>query len=255
MDPWATGPSLKFETGALTHRGNVRHFNEDSILADGERGIWLVADGMGGHRDGNIASAMIAEAARSLGNGTSLGEFSEAFRQAIDAVNVELLARSGGQPERIVGSTVAALLVHDGHYCCLWAGDSRCYLVRDKAIAQLSRDHTEVQELVDRGVITPAEAATWPRRNVITRAVGALSDFQLEHAYGLVKYGDCFILCSDGLTGHVNDDEILERSSKLSANRASHELLELALARGGKDNVSVIVVNVVTKGATTIVMR
>lgn len=255
MDPWAAGDKLKFETAAITHPGNVRPVNEDSIFTDGERGIWLVADGMGGHRDGNLASAMIAETARSLGKGTSLMELTEAFRRGIGAVNAELLSRSNGNADRIVGSTVAALLIHKANYCCLWAGDSRCYLVRNGSIEQLSHDHTEVQELVDRGVISKAEAASWPRRNVITRAVGAIDDFQLEHASGVVRSGDCFVLCSDGLTGHVNDEEILARSSRLSANQASHELLELALARGGKDNISVVVVNVVAKGATTVVMR
>lgn len=255
MNPWGAGHKLKFETAAITHPGHVRHVNEDSIFTDGERGIWVVADGMGGHRDGNLASSMIAEAARGIGKGASLMEFTEAFRRGIGAVNGELLARSNGQVHRIVGSTVAALLIHEANYCCLWAGDSRCYLVRDSSIEQLSHDHTEVQELVDRGVLSQAEAASWPRRNVVTRAVGAIDDFQMEHASGVVRSGDCFVLCSDGLTGHVNDEEILARSSKLSANRASHELLELALARGGKDNISVVVVNVVARGATTVVMR
>jgi serine/threonine protein phosphatase PrpC len=255
MDPWTIAPSLKFETAALTHTGHVRHFNEDSVFADAERGIWLVADGMGGHRDGNLASAMIAEAARELAKGTSLAGFADAFRNAIDAVNTKLVARSNGEADLIVGSTVAALLIQDASYCCLWAGDSRCYLVRDGQIEQLSRDHTEVQDLVDRGIISPAEAATWPRRNVITRAVGATDDFQMEQTDGMVRSGDCFVLCSDGLTGHVKDEEILGRSSQLSANQASHELLELALARGGKDNVSVVVVNVVPRGATTVVLK
>lgn len=255
MDPWASGHHLKFETAALTHPGHVRRFNEDSIFTDGERGIWVVADGMGGHRDGNVASAMVTDAARGIGKGASLMAFAEAFRRDIEVVNAALLARSQGHPDQIVGSTVAALLTHDGNYCCLWAGDSRCYLVREGRIEQLSHDHTEVQELVDRGIISQDEAASWPRRNVITRAVGAVDDFQLEHATGVVRSGDCFVLCSDGLTGHVKDEEILARSSGLNANQASHDLLELALARGGKDNISIVVVNVVDKGATTVVMR
>ncbi|MFC2252233.1 PP2C family serine/threonine-protein phosphatase [Labrys portucalensis] len=255
MDPWASSEHLKFETAALTHPGHVRRFNEDCIFTDGARGIWVVADGMGGHRDGNLASAMIADAARGVGKSASLMEFAEAFRREIGIVNAELLARSQGRPEHIVGSTVAALLTHDGNYCCLWAGDSRCYLVRGGRIEQLSHDHTEVQELVDRGIISQEEAVSWPRRNVVTRAVGAIDDFELEQATGVIKSGDRFVLCSDGLTGHVKDEEILAVSTGLSANQASHELLELALARGGKDNISVVVVNVVDRGATTLVMR
>lgn len=255
MDPWASGHHLKFETAALTHSGHVRRFNEDSIFGDGERGVWVVADGMGGHRDGNLASAMITDAARDVGKAASLTELSFAFRRGIDAVNAELLSRSQGHPDRIVGSTVVALLTHDGNYCCLWAGDSRCYLVRDGRIEQLSHDHTEVQDLVDRGIISQEEAASWPRRNVVTRAVGAIDDLELEQATGVIKSGDRFVLCSDGLTGHVKDEEILAVSTGLSATQASHELLELALARGGKDNISVVIVNVVDRGATTLVMR
>ncbi|RFB76364.1 PP2C family protein-serine/threonine phosphatase [Methylovirgula sp. 4M-Z18] len=255
METRADGQNLRFETAAITHPGHVRQVNEDSIFADGGRGIWVVADGMGGHRDGNVASSMIAEAARNTGRAASLMDFTEAFRSGIDAVNLKLLARSNGERQEIVGSTVAALLIQDAHYCCLWAGDSRCYLVRAGKIRQVSRDHTEVQELLDRGVLSPAEAAIWPRRNVITRAVGAIDDFQLEHATGVVKLGDCFVLCSDGLTGHVNDDEILARSRALSADQASRELLELALARGGKDNISVVIVNVVAREVTAVVMR
>jgi protein phosphatase len=246
---------LEFDTATVTHQGHVREFNEDSVFANAERGIWLVADGMGGHRDGNVASAMIAEAAGQIGATATVEELAAAVRGRIGDVNERLLRISDGHSHLIVGSTVAALLIRDGAWCCLWAGDSRCYLVRGGRIEQLSRDHTEVQDLIDRGVIGAGEAKTWPRRNVITRAVGAEHGLVLEQAAGPVLPGDRFILCSDGLTGHVDDREILEHASRATARQACDRLLELALARGGKDNISIVTVNAVPREATTVVSK
>lgn len=247
--------TLIFDTAAVTHQGRVREYNEDSIFADSDRGIWLVADGMGGHRDGNIASAMISDRARDMGSRGSIDQLAEAFRMGIAGVNGELLKISNGESHLLVGSTVVALLVHGMEYRCLWAGDSRCYLIRANRIERVSHDHTEVQELVDRGIINASEAANWPRRNVITRAVGADADMELEEVSGRLQPGDRFILCSDGLTGHLDDQEILEKSATVRARDASRILLDLALERGGKDNISVITVNVIDRDPTEVQLR
>jgi serine/threonine protein phosphatase PrpC len=246
---------LQFDTASVTHQGHVRKFNEDSIYAGPSHGIWLVADGMGGHRDGNIASSKITEAANKIDGNTSLNELVATVRNKVQGVNDELAGLSNGEDHLIVGTTIAALIIKGSHYSCLWAGDSRCYLVRRGAIEQVSRDHTEVQELVDRGVISQSEARTWPRRNVITRAVGAGHDLELEQATGAILPGDCFVLCSDGLTGHVDDQEILSCTSWATTKEACDKLLALALDRGGRDNISIIVVNVSARDATTIVSK
>jgi serine/threonine protein phosphatase PrpC len=246
---------LIFDTAAVTHQGRVREFNEDSIYTDSDKGIWLVADGVGGHRDGNVASAMIRDHAGNIGNRGSIDELADAFRASIAGVNRELLAISNGESHLLVGSTVVALLIRGPDFRCLWAGDSRCYLIRNNRIQRVSRDHTEVQELVDRGVISASEAATWPRRNVITRAVGADPDLELEQVSGKLQAGDRFILCSDGLTGHVSDEEILEMSATVRARDASRTLLDLALTRGGKDNISVVTVNVIDRDPTEVQVR
>lgn len=242
-------PLFSFETATTTHPGRVRKINEDSIYASAKRGIWLVADGMGGHRDGNIASAMIADAAASLPEGNNI---IPVFFESMMNVNRNLLARSNGASEEIVGSTLNALIVVGSHYTCLWAGDSRCYLIRGGKLTQISQDHTEVQELVNRGVITKEEARTWPRRNVITRALGAHQDLDIDVAEGEIRVGDCFVVCSDGLTGHVTDAEILANTSWSTAQIACDRLLEMALERGGKDNISIIVVRAAKPDRTRI---
>ncbi len=229
---------LRFETAAITHTGHVRQVNEDSIFASAKHGIWLVADGMGGHRDGGIASSMVTEAAATFANESNR---SFTFLDQMKRVNAKLLERSNGHHDSIVGTTVNALIIEGNHFYCLWAGDSRSYLIRNGTLSQISQDHTEVQELVNSGAISVEEAKTWPRRNVITRAVGVHNNLDMELAEGEVQAGDCFILCSDGLTGHVSDAEILSYVIWSSPQSACDRLLELALERGGKDNISIIV--------------
>jgi protein phosphatase len=142
----------------------------------------------------------------------------------------------------VVGATVAVLLAFDGYYACVWSGDSRIYVVRAGSITQLSHDHTQVQELVAGGVITPEEARHWPDRNVVTRAVGVYDQLELEVTSGPIEPGDSFIICSDGLTNHVADDEILRCVSANLSQQACDRLIALTLERGAADNVTVIVV-------------
>ena len=240
---------FEFQTATVTHLGKVRKINEDSIYANPRRGIWLVADGMGGHRDGNIASAMISEAAAKL---AEEGDAVSSLVERLGQVNHSLLERSNGSRELIVGSTINALIIEGQRYTCIWAGDSRCYLIRRGALSQISQDHTEVQELVSSGAISPEEAKTWPRRNVITRAVGVDPELDLEAIKGVVEADDFFVLCSDGLTGHVSDAEILASTTWSTPKASCDRLLELALERGGKDNISIIVIHVANLETTRI---
>jgi serine/threonine protein phosphatase PrpC len=157
--------------------------------------------------------------------------------------NAKLL-RAAGQlgPNASIGSTVAAVLIHGTHYACAWSGDSRVYLVRGGHIRQLSRDHRHVQDLVDSGAITPAEARVSPQRSLITRAVGIMDDPGLEVLEGDLESGDAFVVCSDGLTDPVEDAEILQHVEAHAPQAACDALIDLALERGGPDNVTVIVV-------------
>jgi protein phosphatase len=134
------------------------------------------------------------------------------------------------------------LLAYDSHYACVWSGDSRIYIVRAGQITQLSRDHTEVQELVSEGIITATEAKTWPGSNVVTRAIGVFDEPELEINSGPLQPGDSFVICSDGLTHHVQDHEILSCVGTSVSQQACDRLLALTLERGAVDNVTVIVV-------------
>jgi serine/threonine protein phosphatase PrpC len=235
--------AFRFETGTATHTGRVRQVNEDGLFADAEWGVWLVADGMGGHENGQLASATIVKEASTIGNAVSAPDLLARFRDRIFRANARLLQAAEHQgPNVIIGSTVAAVLVYGGHYACVWSGDSRIYLRRGDEFRQVSRDHTEVQELVDSGTVSAAEARNWPRRNVITRAVGIFDDPELDLVQGELEAGDTFVVCSDGLTGPVEDAEILHSIESHPPQAACDALIDMALERGASDNVTVIVV-------------
>ncbi|ACA15461.1 protein serine/threonine phosphatase [Methylobacterium sp. 4-46] len=232
------------DLGSACHAGRVRELNEDRFLLAPESGIFAVADGMGGHAGGEVASTAVVEALAAVGPAASAGDLLTALKARLAAANADIqkVARARGA---VVGTTVAVLLIHAPHFACLWSGDSRIYRVRGGVLAQLSRDHTEIQSLVERGVITPQEAQTWPRRNVITRAIGVQAQPELDLDHGLLEAGDLFILCSDGLTRHVEDGEILAAASgpeSGSAQGLCDALLALTLHRGAADNVTVVAV-------------
>ncbi len=232
-----------FRVGCVTDVGRVREHNEDSVLARPAAGLWAVSDGMGGYGNGDIASQAVVEALNTLAPNESAPAFLTEFEQKIIGVNAELRSLARSHNKRIVGTTLVALIVHGVHYACVWCGDSRAYLYRDAKLSQLTRDHSEVQELVDRGVITKEQARTWPGRNVITRALGASDQAELEIVDGQVHAGDRFLLCSDGLIAHVSDDEIVKGLAAANPQEACDDLLKLTLGRGASDNVSIIVVD------------
>jgi serine/threonine protein phosphatase PrpC len=226
----------------LSHAGCVRALNEDSYLVKSESGVFAVADGMGGHDAGEIASNSIVEHLKSIGIPSSAPDLRARFEDRVSIANREIQEISSLRNGAVIGSTLAALLAFESQYACMWAGDSRIYLFRQGQLFQLSRDHTEVQELLDRGAISPEEALTWPRRNVITRAIGVWEDLSLEMAHGQIQPDDKFLICSDGLIAHVSDEEIRDMLQTNSARETCTSLIDLTLARGGTDNVTVIVV-------------
>jgi len=231
-----------FQTGATTHVGIVRKLNEDSVLARPEIGLWVVADGMGGHGGGDVASQAVVIALATLVATDSATQLLDQFEERIAQVNGELRALARSRGAAIIGTTLAALLIHGPHYACVWCGDSRVYLLRNGAMAQISRDHSEVQDLIDRGILEAAEAKTWPRRNVITRALGVADRADLEIIDGRAQVGDRFLLCSDGLTNHLGDAEIAAILGAGAPQTVCDKLLALTLRRGASDNVSIVVV-------------
>ena len=231
-----------FDTGAATHTGKIRERNEDSYLARPDVGIWTVADGMGGHSAGDFASATIVEELRTIERPASASDLLTLCEDRVLKANARLRETARERGDIVLGSTVAVLLAYDEHFACIWSGDSRVYMVRGGEIQQISRDHTEVQELISRGLLSPDEAKTWPRSNVITRAIGVDDDPELEMRSGFLKTDDIFIICSDGLTTHVKDSELLDCVNVGSSQQACEKMIALTLERGAEDNVTVIVV-------------
>lgn len=237
------GPRGAFSCVARSHVGAVRRLNEDRVLARPEIGLWAVADGMGGHQAGDVASTAVVEALGQMGDADSGWALLTDAERRLQQVNGDLVARAAAfGPRARIGSTVVALLVYDGHYACLWAGDSRAYLLRDGQLRRLSRDHSVVQELVDAGVLAPGDAKGHRAANVITRAVGVDADLTLDLQHGEARPGDVFLLCSDGLTGLLDDAEIAARLGVMSLDKAADDLLRLTLDRGAPDNVSLLIV-------------
>lgn len=235
-------PLPLFDTGSATHVGMVRNCNEDNFIARPDVGLWAVADGMGGHHAGDLASTTVIGALKSIEPARSAAELLARCEEHVVQAN-SALAEIGRQRGGVIGTTLAALLAYETHFACVWSGDSRIYLVRDGAIALQSRDHTMVEEMVAAGKLTAAEARNSPRRNVITRAIGVSDDPELEIKDGTLRAGDAFVLCSDGLTAHVADEEILEHVARATPQRACDALIDLTLSRGASDNVTVVVVS------------
>jgi serine/threonine protein phosphatase PrpC len=231
-----------FDTGAGTHAGRVRHRNEDRYLSMPDTGLWAVADGMGGHEAGEFASQTVVDALSAIAAPSTAADLLSRCEQQIVVANGRLRDVSRQRGGAVLGTTIAVLLAFDRHYACIWSGDSRIYVVRGGAITQLSRDHTEVQRLLAQGAITPEEARNWPGSNVITRAIGVFDQPELELVSGALEAGDSFIICSDGLTQHIEDREILDCVTSGGSQQACDMLIELTLARGASDNVTVVVV-------------
>ena len=236
-------PAVRFTSHALTHVGLVRRRNEDAFLDRPDVGLWAVADGMGGHEAGDYASRRIVAALGELAPPADLDSFANACETRLREVDAELRARAGMLgPGTTIASTVVVLLADEHGFVCLWVGDSRIYLWRDGELSRLTTDHSRVQELVDAGLLAPDAAANHPHSNIVTRAIGG-GRLEFGRFREPLEPGDRFLLCSDGLTNMVMDPEIAhELSDGAVSADAAQRLLDLVLARGAHDNVTVVVV-------------
>ena len=238
------------EAGAATHVGKARQQNEDNYLVLTESGVWAVADGMGGHSAGDLASFTVVDELRRIVPASSAAELLADCEARIVDANNRLRKITDERQGGIIGTTVAVLLVYEEFFACIWAGDSRLYRIRKSGIEQLSVDHTEAQELLAEGKLTAEEARSWLRRNVITRAIGTYDDLELEMINGTLEHDDVFVICSDGLTTHVEDQEILALANNNPPQRACDLLISLTLDRGATDNVTVVIVRFDTAAAS-----
>jgi serine/threonine protein phosphatase PrpC len=230
-----------YRTAMRTHAGHVRTLNEDSAMMLPERGLWAVADGMGGHHRGDHASSLVTSRLASLARTASGRDLFCAVAASLGGCHHEL--KAVGIDGEICGCTVVVLLASAGRFACLWAGDSRLYVLRDGRLQQLTRDDSLVQELIDRAELHPAAARGHPWRNMITRAVGVGQHLELGAVQDSIQPGDRFLLCTDGLTGEVEDDAIEEALASAAVDAAADRLLALTLTQGARDNVTLMVVD------------
>lgn len=231
-----------FVSAARSDVGGARKLNEDACLDRPDVGLWVVADGMGGHDAGDHASQLIVEAMRGVRPPDSAPALLADVRTRMDEVHARLLNDANRLgPGRVIGSTAVLLLAFGGHYAGLWVGDSRLYQLRNGRFTQLSRDHTHYEEMVDAGIVTAEAGRSHPQANVLTRAVG-YAELKLDKVRGPIQADDVFLLCSDGLVKFVGDDEIAEILGRQSPEEATKTLVDLTLVRGASDNVTVVVV-------------
>ena len=239
--------ALSWHSYGITNVGKIREYNEDSLLQRSEVGMWAVADGMGGHHAGDVASQMIVNTLDKVHEGQPLHRFIDDIENRLILVNEKLIKKADeSYVPTTIGSTVA-IMVACGRFCVyLWAGDSRLYRQRDGELRQLTTDHSQVQHYIELGLIKPDEATKHPHRNIITRAVGATKKFFLDMDIQEMREGDRYLLCSDGLTKHLADNELEDilHQGSAATERICWELIELTLLRGASDNVTAIIIDI-----------
>ena len=239
-----TARSGSFRSGAATHAGAANRLNEDAFVNRPDLGLWAVADGAGGHESGEVASAEVAGLLQTIDAGLSAAEMLLEVRSRLEAAHARLHAEASRHGDgAMVATTVVVLLARDDHFACLWAGDSRAYLLRDHTLTKITRDHSLVQALVESGTISEAEAIGHPQANVITRAVGADSDvLELEKRTGQLMAGDRLLLCSDGLSKTLPEEQLAELLSGDDATGAAR-LVTAALTAQATDNITAVTID------------
>ena len=244
---------MKWTYAGKSDVGKVRQGNEDSFFANEEQGVFIVADGMGGHVAGEVASQIVAETvgpgvSEAVEKGLRGAELESRMLDLIEEANKVILERADNEPEkRGMGTTLTLLaLVPEGEYMMHQVGDSRGYMLREGTLSQVTRDHTVVQQQVDRGALTPEQARDHPLSHILTRALGTEPDIDADSYGDSTEAGDLFMLCSDGLSGMVTDGELEEILSKScdDLQEIADSLIDAANVSGGLDNITAIVVRV-----------
>jgi PPM family protein phosphatase len=249
---------MQVKAFGLSHVGRQRQHNEDSYLVEDDAKLFLVADGMGGHAAGEIASRIAVDSINEFivhsksDDGTWPHAYDEHFRRstnrlmaAVRLANTRVLeAMRKDARLRGMGTTVVACLVDNDLISVAHVGDSRAYLIRDKHLSRITNDHSWVFEQVQAGMLTEAEAEKHPLRNVITRALGGALQVTPDASEIEARPGDVYLLCSDGLTGMVSEDEILKVVTQNDGDlkKACHQLIDIANEHGGLDNVTAVLV-------------
>lgn len=234
---------IAWNSFALTDVGCVRKVNEDSVIDVAEKQIWTVADGMGGHQVGDVASQKVIEQISYVQSFDRLSDQVDAMEDALLNSNFELRDYAKNTlGNQTLGTTAVCFFIKNSVGVALWVGDSRLYRVRSGRMQRLTRDHSQVEEMVRQGLIRPEEAETHELKNVITRAIGVEQQLYVDLNVFSVQLGDTFLLCSDGLYNAVPAESIETWLTSRNIEEAANGLMQAALDAGAKDNVSLIVI-------------
>ena len=242
----------------ISDSGKEREHNEDAMLIRPDMGIWAVADGMGGHTAGDFASQSIVkrigEAVNEKPEKLSLNYLVDKIEDSLVEVNSILIKKAQENQKAedspiTIGSTVVILITYDKYCLYIWSGDSRAYRYRNNQLRQITVDHSQVEEYVERGLITREEAQHHPMSNIITHAIGVEKDPYLDMDMQELQHGDRYLLCSDGLTKHIEElelQDLLKNEGKLydTTEKTCKNLINITLDRGAKDNVTAIIIDI-----------
>ena len=223
-----------------TDVGRIRKQNEDAAWFDEKKAIFAVADGMGGHLAGEVASEMAISAVRSMADAYRSAGIAP-LKEAVRTAHENIAAHAQSHPECMGMGTTLSVLWRGGNYVYIaHVGDSRIYRLRDGELERITQDHSLVEDLVRAGVITPEQARTHPRRNIITRALGTEGENEPDILVTDIRRGDIFLLCTDGLTSMVEESAIAQTLRQRTLEGAADSLLQQALDAGGRDNVTLV---------------
>lgn len=234
---------IAWDSSLLTDVGAVRTVNEDAVLSRPEMGLWAVADGMGGHKVGDIASSKIVAALDAIKDCQRLSDYLDVIEDCLLDVNQLMLEYAQIMFDgSTMGSTVVAAVIKGRIGACLWVGDSRLYRFRNNRLVQITRDHSQMEEMITMGLLSREDSENHPHRNVITRAVGVEPQLYVDTTLFTTQVGDTFLLCSDGLYNTLTEEELVQALSLRDVQQSTQQLMSKALEKGARDNVSVIVI-------------
>jgi len=233
---------MTYRSASYSHVGMIRQVNEDAFLEVPADGLWVVADGMGGHAAGDYVSSLIVDTLRGVPCVSTLDLYVEHLSLRLHEINATVREETHHRGVSMMGSTVVLLAVREDRGVCIWAGDSRLYRLREGVLESISRDHSYVQDLMDSGLLNEAQARVHPRSNIVTRAIGVQDQLELSMSQLQILPGDSYLLCSDGLNKTAEDHEIRDVLGHRDPYEIVRSLVHLGLTRGAPDNITAIVV-------------